>query len=232
MKTSNESLSEQAANEIINMITVERRFRPGDKIPNELELSQELGISRITLREAIRVLCTRGLLEIRRGKGTFVISDRDGLMTAFTAESERPEIHLRDALETRLALEPAAVYYVCRRASDEELQRLDELSAQMEQQFSDRGNRFFRQAEDFYNALAEACHNPVISAALVSANHAAYGENGFPAVADFMQTSAAGMVRACRELCGYLRARNAEGARSVDYAYVIRAFQTAGLDME
>ena len=74
MAGSTSSLSEQAAIQIMDMILVERRFQTGDKLPNEMELAEELGISRVTLREAIRILCTRGLVEIKRGRGTFVTS--------------------------------------------------------------------------------------------------------------------------------------------------------------
>ncbi len=59
------------------MIVVEKKYLPGDKLTNEIELSKELGVSRITLREAIRILVTRHVLEIKRGKGTFVREDYD-----------------------------------------------------------------------------------------------------------------------------------------------------------
>ena len=74
MAGSTSSLSEQAAIQIMDMILVERRFQTGDKLPNEMELAEELGISRVTLREAIRILCTRGLVAIKRGRGTLVTS--------------------------------------------------------------------------------------------------------------------------------------------------------------
>ena len=61
-------LSDNIAEDILSMITIEERFLPGDKLPNEIELSEELQISRTTLREAIRILVTNGVLEIKRGK--------------------------------------------------------------------------------------------------------------------------------------------------------------------
>ena len=70
-------LSDSVADEILNMITIEKRFRPGDKLPNENELSTTLQISRTTLREAIRILATNGILEIQRGRGTFVAARLD-----------------------------------------------------------------------------------------------------------------------------------------------------------
>ena len=65
-------LSEQTADRLYEMIVDERRYTPGSKLPNENELSEELQVSRTTLREAISFLVAQGVLEIRRGKGTFV----------------------------------------------------------------------------------------------------------------------------------------------------------------
>ena len=71
-------LSDSVADDILSMITIEKKFMPGEKLPNENELSEELKISRTTLREAIRILATNGILEIQRGKGTFVKKDFKG----------------------------------------------------------------------------------------------------------------------------------------------------------
>ncbi len=54
------------------MIIIEKRFSIGDKLSNEIELSQKLNVSRTTLREAIKILVAYNILEIRRGKGTYV----------------------------------------------------------------------------------------------------------------------------------------------------------------
>ena len=69
---SKRNLSQQTAERLYNSIVAEGTLRPGDKLPNEVELSQQLGVSRATLREAIRELAARGVLEVRRGRGTFV----------------------------------------------------------------------------------------------------------------------------------------------------------------
>ena len=93
------SLAEQAAGQIMDMIVVEHRFRPGDKLPNEFELAEELGISRITLREAVRILCTRNIVEIRRGRGTFVLSYEQQLPGANLSPLEFETASVRDLLE-------------------------------------------------------------------------------------------------------------------------------------
>ena len=67
-----QNLSQQTADRLYTTIVVEQQLQPGEKLPNELELAQQLGVSRATLREAIRTLADRGVLEVRRGRGTFV----------------------------------------------------------------------------------------------------------------------------------------------------------------
>ena len=64
------TLSQQVADTILSMITVEGSLRPGDKLPNENEFSALLHVSRATLREAVRMLVSHNVLEIRRGRGT------------------------------------------------------------------------------------------------------------------------------------------------------------------
>ncbi len=66
------NLSQQAGKTLYSWIAVEKRFRPGEKLPNEVELSAQLGVSRATLREALRALLVQGVVEVRRGRGTFV----------------------------------------------------------------------------------------------------------------------------------------------------------------
>ena len=121
MAGSTSSLSEQAAIQIMDMILVERRFQTGDKLPNEMELAEELGISRVTLREAIRILCTRGLVEIKRGRGTFVTSYELPAAGADLSPLETVSASNRELLEIRMMVEPPAAYYAAKRATQEEI---------------------------------------------------------------------------------------------------------------
>ena len=72
MERKKAKLSEKTSDRLYELIVEERRYMPGSKLPNENELSGALGVSRTTLREAISFLAAQGVLEIRRGKGTFV----------------------------------------------------------------------------------------------------------------------------------------------------------------
>ena len=77
MPRKEKNLSQSIADDILAMITIDKKFTVGDKLPNENELSKELQVSRTTLREGIRILVTRNILVIKRGKGTYVTNHRE-----------------------------------------------------------------------------------------------------------------------------------------------------------
>ena len=127
-------LSDQIADDIMTLIAIEKRFGPGDKLPNENELSEKLNISRTTLREAIRILVTNGVLEIKRGRGTFVREDFDVSKTLQSLNQiSEARIGARDLYEMRLIFEPEAAYYATIRATDTELERILDFGKQIEE---------------------------------------------------------------------------------------------------
>ena len=71
VQESGKSLAEQVADRISDMIR-EQALTAGEKLPNEFELASLLNVGRGTVREAVKLLVSRSVLEIRRGKGTFV----------------------------------------------------------------------------------------------------------------------------------------------------------------
>lgn len=154
-----ERLSDSVAEDILSMITIEERFSPGDKLPNEIELSEELHISRTTLREAIRILVTNGILEIKRGKGTFVkkeLKPSDHLKSFHNLSNIR--VNAKDLYEMRLIFEPEAAYYATLRASDAELQRILEYGKQIEENIKQNIDRT-EPEQKFHKAIAKATHN-------------------------------------------------------------------------
>lgn len=152
-------LSDSIADDIMSMIMIEKRFCPGDKLPNEIELSEELNISRTTLREAIRILVTNGILEIERGRGTFVKEDLDISNTVPSfQELSNEKINAKDLYEMRLIFEPEAAYYATLRASDPELKRILEYGKQIEEKIKLNQDRT-EVEQKFHKAIAKATHN-------------------------------------------------------------------------
>ncbi|WP_296828182.1 FadR/GntR family transcriptional regulator [uncultured Megasphaera sp.] len=115
---------EETSNNIIDFIT-SRQMLPGDKMPTEPELMEDLNVSRSTLREAIRTLSARNILEVRQGSGTF-ISKRcgvpsDPLGLTFIYDDDRLAI---DLLDVRLMIEPQTALLAAIHATDEQCQKL------------------------------------------------------------------------------------------------------------
>lgn len=113
-------LSDSVADTLLSMIVIDKKFGPGDKLPNENELSELLGVSRTTLREAIRILAAGNVLEIQRGRGTYVRGDfKDSSMESLNGLTAR--VGAEDLYEMRLIFEPEAAYYATLRATPAEL---------------------------------------------------------------------------------------------------------------
>ena len=115
------NLSQQAGKTLYSWIAVEKRFRPGEKLPNEVELSAQLGVSRATLREALRALLVQGVVEVRRGRGTFVTQRAAEVEDFGFDDLARVKGQLRDLFELRSIFEPKAARLACQRATEEEL---------------------------------------------------------------------------------------------------------------
>ncbi|WP_311946118.1 FadR/GntR family transcriptional regulator [Halomonas piscis] len=93
------------------------RWAVGERLPVEAALAEDFGVSRNTVREAVRVLCHTGVLETRQGAGTFVRALRGAGDTLREVERAR----LRDQLEVRQTLEAEAARLAALRRSDEDL---------------------------------------------------------------------------------------------------------------
>jgi DNA-binding FadR family transcriptional regulator len=110
-------------------------LRPGDQLPRETKLARSLGISVVTLREALAILREAGLVETRRGRfgGTYV---RGSLTRAAAIPSSPlpPEAELRDFSDFRTVLEGGAAALAAERATAEQVAYLSQLVAQMDEQ--------------------------------------------------------------------------------------------------
>ncbi len=225
MSASTSSLSEQAASQITDMILVEKRFQSGDKLPNEMELAQALGISRVTLREAIRILCTRGIVQIQRGRGTFV--------TASTSTDLSPLEHIamsnRDLLEIRMMAEPPAAYYAAKRASKEEKQHIRELSEKIEEAITIKKANIqerLKLEQDFHNAIASASHNQFMIRLMPIINESIYND-----VTHFDE-SITYSLQDHREIVRLIETGNAEGARAAMKMHIVHVYMILNLSID
>ena len=166
-------LAERTADRLYELIMDERQFAPGSKLPNENELSEALHVSRTTLREAISFLVAQQVLEIRRGKGTFVVENLpDSVMDLPALSSLRSQVRARDLFEMRLIFEPATVALACQRGTDEELRQIRQKAERMER-IAREGGDWPLADQEFHFAIIKASHNeymrrlyPIINSAV------------------------------------------------------------------
>lgn len=166
-------LSEQTSDRLYEMIVDEHRYEPGSKLPNENELSRELQVSRTTLREAISFLVAQGVLEIRRGKGTFVAEELPAAGLDLTSLAGlRSRVRAKDLFEMRLIFEPATVALACQRGTDEELRQIQKKAERVER-IAAEGGDWPLADQEFHWAIIKASHNeymrrlyPIINSAV------------------------------------------------------------------
>ncbi|MGW4480648.1 FadR/GntR family transcriptional regulator [Rhodococcus triatomae] len=131
----------------------------GERIPTEPDLMTELGVGRNTVREAIKTLTSTGILEIRRGSGTFVRARTDigGLLGRAVDPTE-----LLHVFEVRRALELEAIALACDRRTTDDLARMRagldgrDAAGPDEMAFADHDL-------EFHLAIVAAAHNPVLT---------------------------------------------------------------------
>lgn len=153
-----ENRSQRTAQRLYEMIVVEKRLAPGEKLPNEVELSRQLGVSRTTLREALRALSTQGVLEVRRGRGTFVSRQVEQIEDFGFSSLEQVQGQLRDLFELRSIFEPKAAGLACHRATEEELADILTWGGEVDRCIQEGWDR--TEADwKFHEAIVRATHN-------------------------------------------------------------------------
>jgi GntR family transcriptional repressor for pyruvate dehydrogenase complex len=137
-------------------------LKPGDQLPPERELALRFGVSRTAVREAVRTLHQRGLVEAYSGRGTFVTNGTSqairsslDLMMKIQPAGPAPLVEVREILEPEIAALAAI------RWEEAHLVMMREAIAVMDRERSD-GEAFIEADLDFHLALAEAAGNPLI----------------------------------------------------------------------
>ncbi len=180
MPTGTEGASSPAEPELFSRVSVGRiseiiveqmrllmrqgQLKPGDRLPPERDLCERFGVSRVTVREALRMLESAGLVEIRVGArgGAFVTAPSSNRVGEGLADLlSLSVISAADVTEVRLILEVGIVPVVCERATEDDLAKLEKICERSEAALRD-GDYTMDISLEFHTAVAQATHNPAL----------------------------------------------------------------------
>ena len=145
----------------VKTMIIQREMKPGDRLPTEKELADLFGVSRSTLREAMKFLRAENVVVIRQGSGTFVSAGtgigEDPLGLHFTNQEKL----IQNLFETRMLIEPQIAGLACQRATPQDVRNLQLLVTEMDR--SEVNSPASAELDvQFHTAVAECTHNEVL----------------------------------------------------------------------
>lgn len=163
--------SESVVRQVINALTdamINRELRPGDKIPTEAEMAENMGVGRNSIREAIKILVYLGVLEIRRAEGTFVCegfseSMIDPMIYGIILDKEDSYENL---MELREMIEVGVLQLAMAKVQEEELKSLKEKLGHMKTAIeagSENVENAFWADNEFHDAICNIGKNPLVN---------------------------------------------------------------------
>jgi GntR family transcriptional repressor for pyruvate dehydrogenase complex len=159
------ALTDDAITSIKQMI-LSGQVGPGEKLPREKELATRLGLSRSSLREAVRALILAGVLKTRQGDGTYVTSlePHQLLETMSLAVDLMQNRTLVELFEVRRMIEPAATALAAGRIEKEDIRRLEATLGRMDA--AENVEELVEADDDFHRTVAGATGNAALAALL------------------------------------------------------------------
>ena len=160
-KMNQKLLAPQVEEELMNYILHEP-VQIGEKIPNEYELASRFGVGRSTLREVVKSLVTKGILEVRRGAGTYVVGTSSAADDPLGLEKFTDKYKLAlELFEVRLMLEPEIAALASEYATSEEKEELKRLCRETEELYLAGKNHTSKDVE-FHTCIAHCSRNRVV----------------------------------------------------------------------
>lgn len=154
-------LGPQIEDELMRYI-LQEPIEIGEKLPNEFELAEKFNVGRSTIREAVKGLVSRGILEVRRGSGTFVVSttsvEEDPLGLNELKDKYRLSLEL---FEVRLMIEPEIAALACDNATAEDVRKLEQLCDETEELYK-KGFNHIKKDIEFHTQIATCSKNRVV----------------------------------------------------------------------
>jgi DNA-binding FadR family transcriptional regulator len=158
----------RASHDVVQQIKThifEGNLAPGDRLPSEKQLAEQFGLSRITVRDAMRVLESQGLITIRvgAGGGAFVANpDTASANELLTDLLRLQRANVRELIEARLVIETSIIEYAAQRATRDDIAAMQRAIDGARAARTNGDSHFTRHSVDFHVALAQAAKNSVL----------------------------------------------------------------------
>jgi len=156
-------ISQQVADQIKNLI-LEGNLKPGDKLPNERDLSRTIGVGRLSLREGLRILETMGILETRYGvkSGTYVsLINTRSLVERFSDILKLSDLTIDQLTQGRLEISLINLRYFIKSAKSEDIEELEKCIKETEEMLK-VGLRTREKNIFFHQLIAQGSKNPIL----------------------------------------------------------------------
>lgn len=177
-------------------------YKKGDLLPSEKDLMEMVGVSRVTVREAMRILSEAGVIRTVKGKGSFVLLDRADLLEHSSEKRDCPQ-NFMESTEIRLLLEPSVARYVAYYGKEEHKKAIGE-------NLNSSGGK----PEAFHMAIVQATENQTLIRFFQSLFDIESRPLMLSLVPPFRQKSVAAKIRSQHERI-YEAIRNGDG----EFAY-------------
>lgn len=149
--------------EAIKEMFVTDGFNPGDKFYSENELTKKLGVSRSSIREAMRMLEVAGQVSVKQGKGIFLLDIHSEQLKTFSVWLKNNEQSIKDNFEVRLIIEPKAAGRAAENADKDDIHNMREVCAQFAQCAHDKNTEeVIKSDRRFHRLLAGATKNKTL----------------------------------------------------------------------
>lgn len=160
-KVTSIKLYEQVVEQIKNMI-LSGQYRKGELLPSEKELMELTGVSRITVRESIRILAEVGIIETHRGKGSIVLVEGKELILRDEGEEQfkNHKKNFQMATDTRILIEPEIAKQVAKVATEEDIVRLE--ACLVANRYSRANSIEGEELEGFHRNMINIVGNPLL----------------------------------------------------------------------
>ena len=219
---------ELVAEQLMRAINL-RRFQPGERLPSERVMAEQLAVSRASVREAIRVLETKGMVVVKKGAtGGAVVQDT--ILPDTIVNDEQSLTVLRQSYEFRLAIETNAAFYAAQRRTDDDIVKMKRLLGEMVANIGspdDSGgasgehvNKFSRADSSFHIVISQASGVPQFAMAVEQIRSAL-----FVPIGGIYQELREGANSHHKHIVDAIADKDPEGARDAMQAHVTDTYE-------